>query len=804
VSTIGVAAALTAEHAEHLAQFRIPTEMLETAGVRSVSDFEARDMFGIHGHSGADLAGISFPYLSPITGKRVGGRIRLDYPLPEGARYLSESGCRHLFFPPFPKEWLADTGVQVIIVEAEKSGLAVQALAARVRRPMLVIGIGGCWGWRRKIGNKDLPEGGSEPETGPCKDFDLIVWHGRTVFLTFDSNAATNSSVQHARRLLARELRQRGATVQVAEVPAIENVNGPDDLIALRGDDAMLAVLDSATAAQCDVIRLEPGKLPSAIDDAEKILLCHSERLQIFQRAGELVRAFTLPEPRQGGGLQRPKGTLQLEPLSSVALTEIFDRTVEWRRIGKSGEEWTVDCPARLATAYLSRTGSWRVPVLEGIISAPIMRQDGTILLKPGYDADTGLLFVTREEWPTVPECPTRADAQAALKILLTPFSEFPFVAREDVAVHIAGILTAVQRRLLGPCPIFGYTAPAPRSGKSLLAESIAIIATGRPAPATTISGEREEVRKVITSALREGQSVINLDNLSAPLSSPELCIALTQHEYQDRVLGESRMLRLPTNTFWTTTGNNLRFRGDLSCRALICRIDAGMESPETRTFSRPQLPEFLKNNRRALVISGLTILRAYHVAGRPAQNIPVWGGFDDWSAHIRQPLVWLGLADPCKTREFVLADDPEVEESSAVLAALCDVYAGEFTVKDVVDRCGFDVDLRGSIMTVAAGHKEPQQIDSRRLGGWLRRVRDRIFGGLRLRVSRKVSGVACWEIRKVPAGGDGGFGGHVSVVENAIEPADGAESREIDSEQRESDPHDPYNHLHGLDEIAI
>lgn len=38
----------------------------------------------------------------------------------------------------------------------------------------------------------------------------------------------------------------------------------------------------------------------------------------------------------------------------------------------------------------------------------------------------------------------------------------------EDRAVHIACILTAIQRPLLRACPIFGYSAPAQRSGKSL------------------------------------------------------------------------------------------------------------------------------------------------------------------------------------------------------------------------------------------------------------------------------------------------------------------------------------------------
>ena len=34
MSTIGVVAALTTVHAEHLSHFRIPPEMLEAAGVR--------------------------------------------------------------------------------------------------------------------------------------------------------------------------------------------------------------------------------------------------------------------------------------------------------------------------------------------------------------------------------------------------------------------------------------------------------------------------------------------------------------------------------------------------------------------------------------------------------------------------------------------------------------------------------------------------------------------------------------------------------------------------------------------------
>ena len=45
-----------------------------------------------------------------------------------------------------------------------------------------------------------------------------------------------------------RELRKRDCTVMVCRLPLVDGVNGPDDLIAVRGDDAMQAVFDGATA----------------------------------------------------------------------------------------------------------------------------------------------------------------------------------------------------------------------------------------------------------------------------------------------------------------------------------------------------------------------------------------------------------------------------------------------------------------------------------------------------------------------------------------------------------------------------
>ncbi len=129
MSVYTAAKMLTQKHVDHLAQFHIPSEMLEAANVQSVTDAEAREILGLHGHRGADLRGILFPYLSPFAGTRVGGRVRLDHPLVEDhGKYISEPGCRHLFFAPVPEEWLVDTSIPADIRKKRGEKWSVMAI----------------------------------------------------------------------------------------------------------------------------------------------------------------------------------------------------------------------------------------------------------------------------------------------------------------------------------------------------------------------------------------------------------------------------------------------------------------------------------------------------------------------------------------------------------------------------------------------------------------------------------------------------------------------------------------------------
>ena len=148
----------------------------------------------------------------------------------------------------------------------------------------------------------------------------------------------------------------------------------------------------------------------------------------------------------------------------------------------KQGEWKSADCPVRIPQTYLARIGAWNLPVLTGVVEAPIMRPDGSILGSPGYDEETRLYFYSDDDWPPVPEQPTRADAEIALRELMAPFSEFPFVAPVDKAAALSAMLTALDRRGMDVAPIHGFTAPAYGTGKGLLIDAIVTTATSRPA----------------------------------------------------------------------------------------------------------------------------------------------------------------------------------------------------------------------------------------------------------------------------------------------------------------------------------
>lgn len=506
---------------------------------------------------------------------------------------------------------------------------------------------------------------------------------------------------------------------------------------------------------------LVSGKIHESVDQAVTKL----EGAGIYQRGGQLVRTVR-SAPVTVRGVWRDDRALSIVVVSSAHLVDTLSRRTVFLKFDGRSEQWKpVNCPSEVATTLLSRVGQWPetlIPSLVGILETPTLRPNGSVLSADGYDPETGLLAdLGGVDFPPIPEAPTQLDAGRALELLTEILRGFPFVEETDRSTAASALLTGLVRRSVQTAPLFTFTAPKPRSGKSLLADLAGLLATGRRPAMVTFTGDAAEEKKRLMALLSGGDPVICFDNISAPIGGDALCTILTQPTWTDRILGRNdagSAATVPTCATFLATGNNLVVEADLAARTLPCRIDPAVEHPEEREFD-VNLYEEVPRRRPELVAAGLTILKAYHAAGRPPQGRPAWGGFDDWCRWVRDPLVWLGMADPVEGRKHVEANDPVHQKLVGLLTTWHEaVRSMPHATAEIVRASGFQNPaseaLRGAILEIAG--TPHGDVNLRTFGRFLAGHVDRIEGGLVLRRDgRRHGGAPAWRVLNVAAGGD-------------------------------------------------
>ena len=169
-----------------------------------------------------------------------------------------------------------------------------------------------------------------------------------------------------------------------------------------------------------------------------------------------------------------------------------------------------------------------------------------------------------------------------------------------------------------------------------------------RPTRATATSCARRASRPWPSRVSR----MVTFDNLDGRLGCAELDAALTATTWQDRILGESRMVSVPLLMTWYATGNNVALGGDTARRVCPIRLETPEERPEERQgFRYPHLLAHVESQRSTLLGAALTILRAYIRAGTPDMGLSAWGSYEAWSQMVRGAVVWIDLPDPARGR---------------------------------------------------------------------------------------------------------------------------------------------------------
>jgi putative DNA primase/helicase len=482
------------------------------------------------------------------------------------------------------------------------------------------------------------------------------------------------------------------------------------------------------------MIRIEAGDLPRAIDQAEAALVARDKNIYSF--GSKLVTVVWDDIRVAGGGKEK---ALRLSVMTEPALLEKFDLAARFEKWNGTVSDFVqCHCPDDIAKRYLARDGNWRVPALLGVVTAPTLRPDGTVLDVPGYDAASGLLFdPLGVDFPPVPERPTKEDAKRALKEIDEVIKHFPFATKAARSVALSLLLSTVSRAALTAVPLHAFDAPVAGSGKSKLADIPSIIATGHRAAAiggSTARGSDDEFEKKLSASLLSGDQIILIDSVEPPLGGQLLSQVLTQHAVKLRPFGKLQNVTVPSTATIAATGNNLELYGDMPRRTLVCRLDPQTERPELLEFDFEPLAR-TKERRVSLLTAALTILRAWLSLDKAPEGMPTpLGSFEDYSRVVRNALIWLGEDDPVGVQETREKEDPAAKSKRALVREWWRVLASRpVTVGNVMavalkeettdggDTRRVNPALSDAISVITEGRDA-----SKSLGWWLRHNRDR------------------------------------------------------------------------------
>ena len=415
-------------------------------------------------------------------------------------------------------------------------------------------------------------------------------------------------------------------------------------------------------------------------------------------------------------------------------------------------------CPAAVVNGLLADAANLRMDKLTAVRNAPTMDCDGRQIVTPGYDKPTGLLLTNGEgkPWPTVPRSPTVFDLHKAFAALWKPFAQFPHASDADKSVVLAAALTTAVRSCLRTAPGFGFSATAPGTGKTLLAQCIGALYDGTPPPVSTVCANEEEWGKSLFAAARGGSGTLLVDNAEYPIESAALCAVTTAPAIKGRVLGESREAEAEHRMLILATGNGLQFVGDLNRRFFVCRLDANMEAGKVaaREFDMEPL-SFCINNRLTMISAALTLIQGYASAGFP-RVCDGLASMDDWNKLVRSTIVWLiqqhvidGFVDPKEALKRDSANDPDAATLSGLLEGAKELFGvnHRFTIADLVKRTENANSGIREILEDIAGERGGG-INRKTLGHYFGKYADRIMNGLRIkRGPLNRNKTATWEV---------------------------------------------------------
>ena len=391
-----------------------------------------------------------------------------------------------------------------------------------------------------------------------------------------------------------------------------------------------------------------------------------------------------------------------------------------------------VSPPRDLAENYMALRNWPGIPAIDGIVTAPIVAPDGSLCVKSGYYPSARIFLAMPPGFKMADTTPTEERVKNAKKMIFeTLLGEVSFADDPSRAHALALMLLPFVRELIdGPTPLHLFDAPTQSSGKSFAAK-ICISPFATPHASST-KADDEEWRKAILAALMSGRSHIFFDNVKGDLSSPMLASCLTEPSMTERAMGGLKEVSVKIRCAWVATANNARLDADTASRAIVLRLDTGMENPERKTYALNPL-EYIAENR-AVVVSALFIL----IRNWQAQDSPHYAGNEQSRFHNWQRIIG-GILEANQIPGFlenIQAQRDTLDPEKVAWGEFCKEWREQHGKAWVNAAQLRDLAAENSLIAGEMMEKYPDPTGKKetiKLGRMLARRRDKVFSELKI-----------------------------------------------------------------------
>jgi hypothetical protein len=361
-------------------------------------------------------------------------------------------------------------------------------------------------------------------------------------------------------------------------------------------------------------------------DTLDAILLQNKKAPRIFVRGGVLNRI----KPYESK-------SLICEVLNASACRGEIERAANFvggQDYGGNPVSMPVNPPTDVV-ADLMALPEWKgIPILKGIIHAPVLNTDGMFDTAPGYQKKSQNYYAPDKKLKIGDTEPTDENvSEAKLLIFDDLLGEFCFADNDSRANALALMLMPFVRPIIdGQTPLHLIDAPTEGSGKGLLADVLTYPFKPDGGTLMTEGESDEEWRKRITAVLSEAPSHVMIDNISKKMEAGSFAAVLTAKFWSDRLLGTNTTAKFPVTQTWLATGNNVEMSREITRRTVWVRLRPSVEDPSQKDFRIKNLRQWALDHRSELITACLTLIRKWVALKMPEGNVRK-GSYESWAS---------------------------------------------------------------------------------------------------------------------------------------------------------------------------